>query len=429
VKPVLRIPVYRRLLAAYALNELAFMVGTVALALFVYRRTGSALGATAFFLSAQFVPALVSPMAVARLDQLPVRAVLPLLHWLEAAIFVVLAWAASSGFSVVLVLALAFLDGVVALTARALTRAATVSVTAGAGLLRDGNAVSNAAFSVCFMFGPGLGGALVAAGSTSLALLANAAIFTLCGLNLVTARGLPEPAAQRAPAKGRVRAALAYVRDKPPIRGLMLLQAVGVLFFTISVPVEVVFAQHSLHAGAAGYGAMLSAWGAGAVAGAAIYARWRRRPNRELIAGGALSLGVGFVVMAAAPTLAVAIVGAALGGVGNGLESVAARTALQEEADEQWMAIMMSLYEALFQSVPGAGMLIGGGITALGSPRTALAVAGAGSLAVTAAVWISLSGLRSPEALQADFAREPQMDPPRPGPRRDPARTPAVRHQ
>ena len=142
---------------------------------------------------------------------------------------------------------------------------------------------------------------------------------------------------------------------------MLLLQAVGVLFFTISVPVEVVFAQHSLHAGAAGYGAMVSAWGAGAVAGAAIYARWRRRPSRELIAGGALSLGLGFMVMASAPTLAVAIVGAALGGVGNGLESVAARTALQEESEEQWMAMMMSLYEALFQSVPGAGMLIGGG--------------------------------------------------------------------
>ncbi len=421
MKPVLRIPVYRRLLAAYALNELAFMVGTVALALLVYHRTGSALGATAFFLASQFVPALISPMTVARLDQQSVRLVLPLLHWLEAVIFLVLAWVASYHFSVVAVLALAFLDGTVALTARALTRAATVSVTQSAGLLRDGNAVSNAVFSVCFMFGPALGGTLVAAGGTSLALLANAAIFAVCGLNLLTARGLPEPAPERTPAKGRVRAALAYVRDKPPIRALLVLQAVGVLFFTISVPVEVVFAQHSLHAGAAGYGAMLSAWGAGAVFGAAIYARWRRRPNRQLIVGGALFLGVGFGVMAAAPTLAVAIVGAALGGVGNGLESVAARTALQEEAEEQWMAMMMSLYEALFQSVPGAGMLIGGGITALGSPRIALAVAGAGSLAVTVAAWFVLAGLRAPA--------EPQTEPVWSGPRRDPSRTPAVRHQ
>ena len=66
---------------------------------------------------------------------------------------------------------------------------------------------------------------------------------------------------------------------------------------------------------------------------AAIYARWRGRPNRELIVGGAAALGLGFVVMAGAPTLAVAIVGAALGGVGNGVESVAVRTALQEEAE------------------------------------------------------------------------------------------------
>ena len=70
---------------------------------------------------------------------------------------------------------------------------------------------------------------------------------------------------------------------------------------------------------------------------------------------GAGCLGVGFVVMAAAPTLAVAIVGAAIAGVGNGVESVAVRTALQEEVEDQWMALMMSLYEALFQSVPGAG--------------------------------------------------------------------------
>ncbi|MBV9606294.1 MAG: MFS transporter [Solirubrobacterales bacterium] len=429
MRPVLKIPVYRRLLAAYALNELAFMVGSVALALLIYRRTGSALGATAFFLAAQFVPALISPMAVARLDQLNPRVVLPILHWFEAAIFVVLAWVASSHFSVAAVLSLAFVDGIIALTARALTRAATVSVTSAAGLLRDGNAVSNATFSMCFMFGPALGGALVVAGGTSAAMLANAAIFTLCGVNLLTARGLPEPAPTRDPAKGRVRAALTYLREKPAIRALMLLQAVAVLFFTISVPVEVVFAQHSLHAGAAGYGAMVSAWGAGVVAGAAMFARWRRRPSRELIVGGALSLGLGFLVMASAPTLAVAIVGAALGGVGNGLESVAVRTAIQEEAEERWMAMIMSLYEALFQSVPGAGMLIGGGITALGSPRTALAVAGAGSLAVTAAAWVVLSGMAMHAEPQPQAQAHPEAEPIRPGPRRDPSRTPAVRHQ
>jgi transmembrane secretion effector len=434
VKPVLRIPAYRRLLAAYALNELAFMVGSVALALLVYGRTHSALGAAAFFLFAQFVPALISPLCVARLDQLPPRLVLPTLYWFEAAVFAVLAWVASAHFSVVIVVALALIDGVAALTARALARAATVSVTSAAGLLREGNAVANAGFSLCFMFGPGLGGALVAAGGTSLALLVDAGLFGLMGLTLATASGLPEPSSVRSSPRGRVRAALDYVRTRPPIRDLMLLQAIAVLFFTISVPVEVVFAQHSLHAGAAGYGALLSAWGAGAVVGAAVYVRWRGLPNRDLIVFGAGCLGVGFVVMAAAPTLAVAIVGAAIAGVGNGVESVAVRTALQEEVEDQWMALMMSLYEALFQSVPGAGIVIGGAITALGSPRAALAVAGAGSLAITVAAWFALAGLR-PQAHAAVAPTEPQADPAvagdpaLAGSRGDPAPTPAGRHQ
>ena len=212
MKPVLRIPAYRRLLAAYALNELAFMIGSVALALLVYGRTHSALGAAAFFLFAQFVPALLSPLCVARLDQFPPRLVLPVLYWIEAVVFLVLAWVASRHFTVVIVVALALLDGVVALTARALARAATVSVTTAAGLLREGNAVANAGFSVCFMLGPGLGGALVAAGGTSAALLVDADLFGLMGLTLATAHGLPEPASARMPTRGRVHAALTYVR-------------------------------------------------------------------------------------------------------------------------------------------------------------------------------------------------------------------------
>src|SRR5437764_5383686 len=126
MKPVLRIPAYRRLLAAYALNELAFMVGSVALALLVYGRTGSALGATAFFLISQFVPALIAPICVARLERVAPRIVLPALYWFEGAVFVLLAWMASARVSVVVVLALALLDGLAALTARALARTATV---------------------------------------------------------------------------------------------------------------------------------------------------------------------------------------------------------------------------------------------------------------------------------------------------------------
>jgi hypothetical protein len=170
----------------------------------------------------------------------------------------------------------------------------------------------------------------------------------------------------------------------------MSLQAMAVAFFTISVPVEVVFAEHTLHKGAGGYGALLSAWGAGAVVGSAAYARWHALPPRALVGLGAAAVGIGFVVMAAAPTIAVAILGAGLGGLGNGIESVAVRTALQERIEPTWMALMMGLQESLLQALPGVGILVGGAIAALASPRAALSVAGAGALAIAALSWIVL---------------------------------------
>ena len=73
----------------------------------------------------------------------------------------------------------------------------------------------------------------------------------------------------------------------------MGLQSALTLFFSLSVPVEVAFASHTLHAGAGGYGALVTAWGAGAVAGSTMYARWRRLPARELIVLGSVLLGAG----------------------------------------------------------------------------------------------------------------------------------------
>jgi hypothetical protein len=389
VREVLKLPAFRRLLAAYALNELAWSLGSLALAYLIYRRTGSAVGATAFFLCSQFVPALGSPVVVARLDQRPARSVLPALYVLEGLAFAGLAWLARH-FALAPILILATIDGVIALTARSLARATTVAVTAQAGLLRQGNAIANITWPICFMAGPAIGGAVVVAGGTSAALLVNSALFVLIAMTLVTAMGLPGATANRVPVAGRVRAALAHARHQPAIRAMLSLQAAAIVFFTISIPVEVVFAQHSLHSGAGGYAALLSAWGAGALAGSAIYARWLALPARTLIVIGAGALGAGFVIMAVAPSLAVAVAGSAVSGAGNGIETVSVRTALQEQVEQNWMAMMMSLNESIAESMPGAGIVLGGAITALAGPRPALAIAGGGALAVTAAVWVVL---------------------------------------
>jgi predicted MFS family arabinose efflux permease len=407
VKSVLRLPAFRRLLGAYVLNELGWSVGTLALALLVYRRTGSAIGSTGFFLCSQVLPALLSPPLVAVLDRRAPNRLLPGLYVLEAILFAVLAWM-TSRFSLAPVLILALLDGVVAITARAMAAAVRVQVLKPLDLVPEGNVVVNSAFAICFMAGPLLGGAVVVAGGTIAALLANCGLFAFMGLVLATG-GLPRGSREEGQASGRLRGALAYTRRDRTLRNLLVLQGVGLACFTISVPVEVVYAQHALHAGAGGYGALLSVWGAGAVGGSIVMARWRRRSTGILIAGSALALGLGFGVMAVAPSLAVAIAGAAVAGIGNGIESTAAQTAVQERASEEWMAVIMSLNQSIAQLAPGVGILLGGVIAALASARVALGVAGAGSMlfAVAAVIVLRPSLPRASASAQAGDGNPP----------------------
>ena len=373
---------YRRLLVAYTLNELAWSIGTVALAVLIYRRTGSAIGATAFFICAQTIPALISPLVVARIDQRPARRVLPVLYGIEAIAFASLAWV-TARFALAPALVLALVDGVAAVSARAIARATTVAVLTPRGLLREGNALMNGSFSVCFMAGPAIGGLVVALGGTQAALIANSAMFAAIALTMLTTAGLPPAPHEPAPSAGRLRRAFEHARQTPAIRILLGLQAVALLFFTMSVPVEVVFTSNTLHAGAGGYGALLSAWGAGAVVGSLIYARWREVESRTLIAGGAGALGIGLLGMAVSPALGYAIAAAAVAGAGNGVEAVSVRTALQEAVDPRWMTLMMSFSESMAEAVPGFGILLGGAVATLASPRAALATAGAGGLVVT----------------------------------------------
>jgi predicted MFS family arabinose efflux permease len=326
---------------------------------------------------------------VARIDQRAPRRMLPVLYALEGILFGVLAWM-TARFSLVPVLALALADGIVAIVARALARTATVHVLRPADLLHEGNAVTNAVFSVCFMTGPLIGGVVVVAGGTVAALLVNCGLFAVIAVILASTSGLPGAVLEAEPAAGRLRSALDHVRRDRVLKWLLVLQGAGLAAFTISIPVEVVFAQHSLHAGAGGYGALLSGWGAGAVVGSAAYARWRRRSARILLALSGATLAVGFALMAAAPSLAVAVVGAAIGGIGNGIESVAAKTVVQEYTPLRWMALVMSLSEAVNQAAPGIGILLGGVIAELANPRLAFVIAGAGSLAFAAAVWVVL---------------------------------------
>jgi predicted MFS family arabinose efflux permease len=392
VRP-LRHPGFRRLAASYTLNELGWGFGTVALGLLVFNHTHSALATTALWLCSLLVPALVGPAATARLDRGGVRRVLPGLYLAEAAIFAALALLSSAPW-LPLILALAAVDGILALVGRALTRAAVAATLKPDGQLEAGNTLLNVSFSVCFAVGPALGGLMVAGFGISAALWVSAAIFAAMTVTLATSRALPPAHADAADAwLGRLRAGLGHALGNRSVRRLFLAHAGALTCAAMISPVEVIWAKEVIGGGNGAYGIVLSAWGAGTlVTGLLLVSLWRRLPVVTRIPLAAGTMGAGYVVMALATSLPIGALGCFIGGVGNGFYFVSLIQAVQDRTADEFQGRVMGLLESTTAGCYGIGFLLAGALTALTSVRVTFAATAIGVILATVAMATLLRG-------------------------------------
>jgi len=391
----LRRPLFRRLATTYAINELGDWMGIVALSVLVFDHTGSAMATAGLFLGTRFLPALFAPLLVARVEQPPPRFALPVVYCGEAAAFGGLALLAGS-FSLAGVIALAAVDGALALTGRALTRAVVAALLEPAGELRAGNAVLNVAFTAGAALGPGIAGLVVAGFGVQSALLLDAASFYLIGWILLTAGPMPQAEPDPGRVRERVRAGLAYIREKATLRRLLVAQGGAFVFFAAVIPIEVIYAKQTLDAGDSGYGLLLASWGAGMVLGSIVFAAVRRAPLPLLLFFSTLAVGAGYLGLAAAPALGAACAASVVGGAGNGVQWVAAVSAVQELTVQGMQARVISVLESIGAAMPGVGYLVGGLVATVADPRATFLVAGIGVLAI-AVIAAPLMGRKWPE--------------------------------
>jgi MFS family permease len=377
----LRRPLFRRLAASYAVNELGDWMGIIALSVLVYDHTESALATAALFLGTRFLPALFAPVLVAQAEKPPPRYALPIIYCGEAAAFGGLALLAGD-FSLVPVVALAAVDGALALAGRALTRAVVATALEPSGELRAGNALLNVAFTGGAAVGPALAGVVVAGLGVQSALLLDAVSFYVVAWILFSAGNMPQAEPEPGRMRDRFRAGLAYIRGKKILRRVLTAQGVAFVFFAAVLPVEVVYVKETLDSTDTGYGLMLASWGVGMVAGSFLFAAVRQASLPVLLLVSTLTVGGGYLGLAAAPTLAVACVASVFGGTGNGIQWVAAISAVQELTEESMQARVMSVLESIGAAMPGIGFVVGGVIAALVSPRMTFLVAGSGVIAI-----------------------------------------------
>jgi MFS family permease len=379
----LRRKAFRRLAASFAVNEIGDWLGLIALSVLVFELTGSALATTALFLGTGILPALLTPVLVARLERPPPRVVLPAIYAGEAIAFAALALLVDH-FSLPVVVAIAALDGALALTAKTIARAVSAAMLEDEGELRAGNAILNVAFTGGAAVGPAVAGGLVAAFGVQTALLLDAASFYAIAWILFTAGPLPQAEPEPGHLRQQVRAGIDYIRGHATLRRLITAEAAALVFFSAVVPIEVIYAKETLGAGDTGYGILLASWGVGMVLGSVLFATARRTSLPTQLFFSTLAIAIGYLGMAVAPVLAVACAASVVGGTGNGVQWVAVISAVQELTSAQMQARVLSVLESISAALPALGFVIGGLIADLRDPRATFAFAGAGVILVVA---------------------------------------------
>jgi MFS family permease len=226
--------------------------------------------------------------------------------------------------------------------------------------LRNAVSLNSVLVNVARTIGPAIAGLLIASVGEGVCFLANAASFVAVIASLLTldlTALQPSPPSGRGP--GQLREGLRYVRGNRELAiPLLMMALVGTLAYEFQVTLPVM-ARQGLHVGAAGYGFMTAAMGAGAVVGGLLVAAVGRTGLRPLVlATGAF--GAVIALAALAPTLPFELAALAFVGWASISFMATGNSTLQLAAAPSMRGRVMSLWFVAFQgTTPIGGPLIG----------------------------------------------------------------------
>jgi MFS family permease len=152
-------------------------------------------------------------------------------------------------------------------------------------------ALNSVGFNISRAVGPALGGLIVAAAGAYAAFILNAVTFL--GVIVVLYRWRRKPSDSALPSErlfGAMRAGLRYVRQSQALRSVLVRSGVFIIFASAMWALMPLVARIELGRGPAGYGMLLTSFGAGAVLGATVLPAFRRRISIDTIVAGATIL-------------------------------------------------------------------------------------------------------------------------------------------
>jgi len=190
--------------------------------------------------------------------------------------------------------------------------------------------------------------------------------------------------------RGALRAALRYVRATPALRVPLLMMAlVGMLSFNFIVLLPLL-ARFSFDGGASSYAGLMTAMGIGSVIGALAAGARGRVSNRLLVRSSAL-FGVLILLLALAPTVAVAAAVLVPLGAASVTFAAGVNSALQLAVSPEMRGRVMALYSMVFLGSTPIGGPLSGWLAETWSPRLSLLVGGVAAVVAALAARTAFS--------------------------------------
>jgi MFS family permease len=256
--------------------------------------------------------------------------------------------------------------------------------------LMAANALLGVALWGSMILGPAIGGALAGVAGPRVALAVDTATFLVSAATLLLLPRLPRITSDDESDTGSAAAAIRFAWSDPVLRALLLSLTMLVAFAGVDNVTMVFLVKDTLGASSGAYGAAMTAFGIGMVAGSLLVIRYPRwRPERILL-GSFVATAGSTAALSVAPSMAFVYPAQVVGGAGNGLDVAAQTTLVQRRSPPA----MLGRLAGAFNSAVAVGFLFaylgGGALVEATSPRTAFAVATVGTLgaiAVARPVW------------------------------------------
>jgi MFS family permease len=254
------------------------------------------------------------------------------------------------------------------------------------------------------VFGPALGGLLIAGPGIGWCFAANALSYLpQLALFLRMDRSRFRPTVLVVKAKGQLREGLRYVWSQPELRlPLLLVTAVGTMAFNFSVILPL-FATRDLDGSATTFTLMMSTMSVGSVIGALTIAR-RTQADTAFLARCAVALGASMTALALAPATFTAYLAVIPVGITSIMVVSGANAVVQLATVPEMRGRVLALIAVVFLGSTPIGGPITGWISETFGARWALALGALTSLAAGLFTLRALHGSRGAEATHLDTA-------------------------